>query len=118
MLFFCPMIKSNAYGHGIELVVTALKNCKVNCVGVALVEEGVQLRQLGFTGQILVFGYFPVDSAEVLLEQKLTPVVSNYEDLENIKSMFIPNLNIKEIIIIDKDARQAQIKANPTIVDL
>lgn len=39
-------------------------------------------------------------------------------DLENIKSMFIPNLNIKEIIIIDKDARQAQIKANPTIVDL
>ena len=85
--FFCPMLKANAYGHGIQLVLPILQNNKIQCAGVVLIEEGIQLRELGFTGQVLVFGYFPPESAEVLVAHRLTPVVSSYEDLKNIQSV-------------------------------
>jgi len=43
--FFCPMIKSFAYGHGDIEVCKALIEEGVTRVGVALVEEGVRLRE-------------------------------------------------------------------------
>ena len=85
--FFCPMVKANAYGHGIELIVPILQKLKIQCVGVVLIEEAIQLRLLGYTGQILVFGYFPKDAVDVVVSEKLTPVISSEEDLENLKSI-------------------------------
>lgn len=85
--FFCPMLKANAYGHGIHLFLPALHANKINCVGVALIEEGIQLRHLGYTGQILVFGYFPSGCANTLVEERLTPVIGDYADFENIKAV-------------------------------
>lgn len=85
--FFCPMLKANAYGHGVEWFIPALQSAKVQAVGVVLVEEGIQLRSLGYNGQILVFGYFPKETAEVLVKEKLTPVISSYDDLENLQSV-------------------------------
>src|SRR5512138_1416498 len=41
-----PMVKSNAYGHGIDGIVPYIEPY-VDSFGVALVEEGIHLRQLG-----------------------------------------------------------------------
>jgi alanine racemase len=50
-----PMIKANAYGHGIDGVAPFLEPY-VDYFGVAVLEEGIYLRGLGITKPILVAG--------------------------------------------------------------
>jgi len=50
-----PMVKANAYGHGIDGVAPFIQPY-VDAFGVALVEEGIQLRRLGIQKPILVAG--------------------------------------------------------------
>jgi alanine racemase len=50
-----PMIKANAYGHGVEGVAPFLEPY-VDYFGVAVVEEGIYLRELGIKKPILVAG--------------------------------------------------------------
>ena len=49
------MVKANAYGHGDVTVASALVAEGVKHLGVALVEEGLHLRQAGIGAEILVF---------------------------------------------------------------
>lgn len=84
--FFCPMIKALAYGHGDIQVANALDRAGFKTVGVALVEEGVRVRQGGFTGEILVFGPLSPQPGQVLDEFSLTPVLNRWIDLESIRS--------------------------------
>lgn len=51
-----PVVKANAYGHGIVEVSQHLAAHGATCFGVALLEEAVVLRQAGITQPILVFG--------------------------------------------------------------
>jgi alanine racemase len=50
-----PMIKANAYGHGVSGVAPYLEPF-VDYFGVAVLEEGIQLRELGIKKPILVAG--------------------------------------------------------------
>ncbi len=50
-----PMVKANAYGHGVEGVAPYIEPF-VDYLGVAILEEGIQLRQLGIKKPILVAG--------------------------------------------------------------
>lgn len=50
-----PMVKANAYGHGVDGVAPFLEPF-VDYFGVAIVEEGIYLRKLGITKPILVAG--------------------------------------------------------------
>lgn len=76
--FFCPMVKANAYGHGAIEVARALRAENVTHVGVALIEEGIALRQSGDKGEILVFGLFDETSVETFLWNGLTPVLGSW----------------------------------------
>lgn len=49
------IVKSNAYGHGVDLVAPVLQDEGVNLFAVATVPEGSGLRRLGVTERILVF---------------------------------------------------------------
>jgi alanine racemase len=50
-----PMVKANAYGHGVDGLAPFIEPY-VDYFGVALVEEGIHLRELGITKPILVAG--------------------------------------------------------------
>lgn len=50
-----PMIKANAYGHGVDGVAPFIEPF-VDYFGVAIVEEGIHLRELGIKKPILVAG--------------------------------------------------------------
>ena len=50
-----PMIKANAYGHGVDGVAPFIEP-HVDYFGVAILEEGIHLRELGITKPILVAG--------------------------------------------------------------
>ena len=55
--YLIPVIKSNAYGHGLLQVGYLLdQNKSVNAIGVVALSEAVQLRAAGITKDILVLG--------------------------------------------------------------
>ncbi|MCM2282414.1 MAG: alanine racemase [Bdellovibrionaceae bacterium] len=80
--FCCPMVKANAYGHGDVEVATQLELAGVKHLGVGLVEEGVRLREAGVRVPLLLFGIFEEFSVDTILENKLTPVISHWSELE------------------------------------
>lgn len=86
--FFCPMVKSNGYGHGDREIVQALMEEGVQHVGVALVEEGVRLRKYGFDQlDILVFGVTGKDGEQAICKNDLTPVISSFHQLQEFNSL-------------------------------
>jgi alanine racemase len=80
--FFCPMVKSNAYGHGDESVAKFLQDSGVVKLGVGQIDEGIRLRQQGITIDILTFSHFDAQGARALIEAGLSPVLTDREQLE------------------------------------
>ncbi len=52
----CVAVKCNAYGHGIDVVLPALKTANVDMLAVAAIPEAMQLRELGWDLPILLLG--------------------------------------------------------------
>jgi alanine racemase len=73
-----PMIKANAYGHGMDGIAPYLEPY-VDFFGVALVEEGIRLRELGITRPILVAGGTLPEQIPSFLEYDLTLTASSPE---------------------------------------
>jgi alanine racemase len=80
--FVCPMIKANAYGHGDVRVALELEKIGAKRLGVCLIEEALILRNAGVQIDILVFRGFDLEGAREIARQRLTPVVSTWEQLE------------------------------------
>jgi alanine racemase len=79
-----PMIKANAYGHGVDGVAPFLAP-DVDAFGVALVEEAIHLRELGITKPILVAGGTLPEQIPLFLHYDLTltassPALLSYAD--------------------------------------
>src|SRR5215475_13371455 len=68
-------VKANAYGHGAVECARRLEAEGVDWFGVALPEEGIELRQAGITKPILCLGGFWAGQEAACLENNLTPVV-------------------------------------------
>ncbi len=69
------VVKAQAYGHGSVAVARRLAELGAAMLGVALVEEGRELREAGITVPILVMGPLFPEQAEAVVELGLTPVV-------------------------------------------
>ena len=86
-----PMVKANAYGHGADGVVPFIEPY-VDYIGVALVEEGIHLRELGIRKPILVAGATLVEQIPLFAEYDLTltgssiPVLDAAEEISRATS--------------------------------
>ncbi len=69
------VVKADAYGHGAVPVARAAVDAGAAALGVALVEEGVELRAAGLDVPILVLSEPPVDAAAEVVVHRLTPVL-------------------------------------------
>jgi alanine racemase len=76
-----PMVKANAYGHGVDGVAPFLEP-DVDAFGVAMVEEAVHLRELGITKPILVAGGTLPEQIPLFLAHDLILTASSPELLE------------------------------------
>jgi alanine racemase len=74
-----PIVKANAYGHGAVEVARAVLRSGADALGVARVEEGVQLRMARVYAPILVMGHTPIWDAEEVVAHALTPTVNSLE---------------------------------------
>ena len=82
------VVKADAYGHGAIKVSRRLESLGAFYLGVATIDEAVELRTNKIKIPILVMsGILPWDDVSTLLQQNLTPVVYDLATLEKICSM-------------------------------
>ena len=76
------VIKADAYGHGAVAVASCLAACGVDWLGVATVEEAVELREAGIEQPILLLGGLYMSDPADLVAYKLTPSISSTARLD------------------------------------
>ena len=69
------VVKADGYGHGAEQVARAALDAGASWLGVALVEEGMTLREQGIDARILVLSEPPPAAAGAVVAHGLTPTV-------------------------------------------
>src|SRR4051812_44449708 len=78
------VVKANAYGHGAVQVARVLEEAGVAMLGVALVEEGVELRNAGVKTPILVMGGSYENGYPLMVEHRLTPTLFRREHIQGL----------------------------------
>lgn len=73
-----PAVKADAYGHGAVLVAKELQQMGVRSFCVACVQEGIELRDNGIKGVILILGYTHPGQFGNLCKYRLTQTVIDY----------------------------------------
>jgi len=94
------VVKANAYGHGSYQVATAALDAGASGLCVALVEEGIELRQAGIDSPILVMSEQPISQHSVMIDHQLTATLYNaatiasYADTARARSR-VANVHLK-----------------------
>jgi alanine racemase len=78
------VLKADGYGHGAKAVARTLERAGANGICVALLEEGIELREAGIHVPILITGGYYGRAWGELLRHDLTPVVHDPSQLESI----------------------------------
>lgn len=76
------MVKADAYGHSAIECAKRLENEDIDWFGVALPEEGLELRQNGIKKRILCLGSYWKGQEKLCLENDITPIVFDIEKAE------------------------------------
>jgi alanine racemase len=80
-----PILKANAYGHGLVPVARHFALLGATYFGVAFLEEAVALREAGITQPILVMGGIFGDQIPLFLRHDLTLTASSIDKLKQIE---------------------------------
>ena len=79
-----PIVKANAYGHGLVEVARHFVGLGAASLGVAFLEEAVALREAGVTVPILVMGGILGNQIPLFLRHRLTLTASSIDKLRQI----------------------------------
>lgn len=77
----CPIVKANAYGHGAVIVAEAAVAAGARFLGVAGVDEGLELRQAGISIPVLVLRNLLGDENETAVAACLVPFVADEDGI-------------------------------------
>ncbi|GAA3328285.1 hypothetical protein GCM10020331_071650 [Ectobacillus funiculus] len=79
------VVKADGYGHGAIEVAKAAIRAGAGYLGVAILDEALQLRGAGISHPIIVLGYTPVRSVATAISENITlTVFFNDEVLEEV----------------------------------
>ena len=96
------IVKANAYGHGaIPVAERALKR-GVEYLGVALLQEAIELREHGLAAPILILGYTPEKDYELLVRHKVTQTIYSINQAKSLNEV-AKNIGIKAKIHVKLD---------------
>ena len=79
------VLKANAYGHGAVMIAKVLQREDCRSFAVSCIREGLQLRQAGITGEILVMGLAEAPLLEAAIAQDLILTAARLEDIQAIE---------------------------------
>lgn len=78
------VVKANAYGHGAVDCARSLSAAGVDWFGVALIEEGIELREAGIAQPVFCLGGFWRGQAENVIEHNLTTAIYRIDQAEEL----------------------------------
>lgn len=105
-------VKADAYGHGAVEVSKVLEENGIDMFSVAMIDEGINLRNNGIKAPILVLGLTPPEYVKEAVEYDLIQTVSDYNTAEAI-SKAAKELNKKAVIHIKIDTGMGRIGFRP-----
>lgn len=69
------VIKADGYGHGAVPVAKFLNTIGVDAYGIAIIEEGIELRRAGIEKSLLILGFTPKEQFKQLLDYNITQTI-------------------------------------------
>ena len=70
-----PIVKADAYGHGVIPVVKTLIACGAKRYGVALLEEALEIKAVFPELSVMVIGATEVDQSDILVREEIIPAI-------------------------------------------
>src|SRR5262249_28757594 len=118
----CPVIKSDAYGHGAAGCALALCGAGAKWLAVSNVDEGLALRRLGVESRVLILSGFWPGEEEEIVRHRLTPAVwdrAHITLLENAAAKNYPARPIAVHLKVNTGMNRlgADLEEMPTIYD-
>ena len=101
------VVKADAYGHGAVRVAKALES-RADYFAVAVIEEGLELRNAGIKKPILILSFTSPYQFEQLINNDLIPSIYCYEDAEKL-SQTARKLGKKAVIHVAVDTGMSRI---------
>ncbi len=96
------VVKADAYGHGAVKVSQALEEAGTSMLGVATIEEAVELRESGINIPVVILSGIYNDEFDLVLNNNFLPVVYSLENLKDLNTYsFKNNTKVKFHLKID-----------------
>ena len=94
------VVKADAYGHGAVMLAPTLLASGIDMLGVASIDEGVDLRQAGINCEILVLGAVPIWAVESAVKNDLSISIFSKGHIQACEQAYIrtgikPKVHIK-----------------------
>jgi len=102
------IVKADAYGHGAVEIAGAMLDCGIKSLGVAISEEGLELREAGIKAPVLVMGFTPGPQLSSVIRHNLTQTIFSVEGAKMIGAA-AARLNKKAIIHIKIDTGMSRL---------
>lgn len=106
------VVKADAYGHGSVMLAPTLLASGADMLGVASIDEGVDLRQAKINCEILVLGAVPVWAVETAVKADLTISIFSKEHLEACKQAY-ERTGVKPKVHVKLDTGMNRIGISP-----
>jgi len=68
-------VKADAYGHGYLQIAKTFVDCGIDVLGVAFIDEALQIRKAGIKAPILILGHTPNECADMLVRRNIMPTI-------------------------------------------
>lgn len=82
----CAVMKADAYGHGIQLLMPSIIKLNVPCVGITSNAEAAMVRQSGYQGRILRLRSATDQEIQNAASLKMEELFGNYEQAQRISA--------------------------------
>ncbi len=82
------VVKADAYGHGAAMLAPTILASGIDMLGVASIDEGVDLRQAGIDCEILVLGAVPIWAVESAVKNNITISIFTPEHVKACEQTF------------------------------
>jgi alanine racemase len=77
----CAIVKSNAYGHGLEQMTALLSESGIRFFGVDSLDEAIAVRKIAPESEIIILGYTPSERFNELLRVDAIQTITNEDQL-------------------------------------
>lgn len=107
------VVKSDGYGHGAATTAQLFEASGVDYLGVASIDEGLQLRQSGIKLPVLVLSPTPSWALDTALENNLGISITSLKQIEDVSST-AKRLNLQAAVHIKIDTGMHRLGIEPT----